>query len=106
MRMILNLILVLSSYAHADEDWYCMTDGGKRDGNTIQSCGVGESVGETAARRIALKSAFEEYETICEVSADCHGKKVIAEPKRMTCKAMNNGAYYKCYRLVVFTLLN
>lgn len=111
MRMILKLMLVIGSYAisvnaYANEDWYCMSDGGKRDGNTIQSCGVGEGLLEGVARHLALRSAFEEYEAICEVSADCHGKKVIAEPKRMTCKATENGRMYKCYRLVVFTLIN
>jgi hypothetical protein len=95
------IFLLLSLQAHAD-DWFCTEESGKRDGNVIWSCGVGESTMENEARKRALLDAMDEFQLICQMSADCQGRRTIVEPKRMTCKPYNG--HIKCYRMIEVTL--
>lgn len=103
LKIIICVILLLSQIATADE-WLCTTESGQRQGNLILACGVGESSGDEAyARKRALSNAIEEFNTICEISSDCAGRKIIVEPKRTSCAVEKNGLL-KCYRLIAVTL--
>ncbi len=105
-----NLILVACIFMHFSvnaEEWFCTEESGKRDGNTIMACGVGEWTDEGEARKRALNAAIEEFGSICEISHDCAGKKRSVEPKRTSCtRSPDVKGFYKCYRLIVVTLLN
>lgn len=94
------LLLIFSSFSFADvkDNWFCTSESGKRNGNVMWACGVGEGTNEPFARERALKNAFEEYRLICEESADCANRPVIVEPKRLTCR--EEGRLWKCYRLI------
>lgn len=96
------IFMLLSFQAHAD-DWFCTEEAGKRDGNVIWSCGVGESTTEDVARKKALLDAIEEFKILCSISADCEGRQTVVEPKRMTCKPFNG--HTKCYRLIELHLI-
>lgn len=109
-----NLILVIlfgfSLEVLAEDQWFCSEESGKRDGNTIQACGVGEGVNEKTARTQALDAAIDEFKTICDMSSDCAHHQRVVEPKRLTCneKRIKGTGYseWKCYRLIQVTVLN
>lgn len=88
--------------APKEGNWFCEEESGKRDGNTIWACGVGEATLEHLSRKYALDHAIEEFNTLCQISSDCRGKKTSVEPKRMTC--YKNGIILKCYRLIQVTI--
>lgn len=98
----LILLLFVSNWAYGD-DWFCMHEAGKREGNVIWACGIGESMSEDGARHNALTAAQREFSEICDMSDDCRGKKIIVDPQRTTCQPHNG--HLKCYRLLVVTLL-
>lgn len=99
MKWIFGLLLSFNAYA---EDWFCLTDSGKRNDNVISSCGVGEAPSESLARTDALNQAIAEFATICKWSSDCAGKQKSVEPKRLTCKQTKDR--WKCYRLIEVTI--
>lgn len=105
-RAFIFLIVLFSIEVGAVElrdEWLCTATGISRNANVIDSCGVGESHSETAARAAALTASMEEFNIICKASADCDVKNVSVVPKRMSCTAWSNGMW-KCYRLVEFVL--
>lgn len=96
-------VLFISSSAFATEQWFCTDESGKRDGDTVLACGVGESTTEDYARKRALTSAIYEFQTICDMSSECAGRPTSVEPKRLTCSQDKQGLW-KCYRLIAVTL--
>lgn len=105
MRAIIIMMLMGFGFELFAEDkkvdsWFCRDESGKRSGDTMWACGVGEAPAEGAARSIALHEAFKEYHMICDESADCDAKKAIVEPKRLTCVETFEGRLWKCYRLI------
>jgi hypothetical protein len=101
---LLILILFISINAHAADEWFCTEESGRRIGSVIQACGVGESaIDEGRAREKALEQALIEFHSICNISADCKGKDIIVEPKRLTCVVGKRGRI-KCYRLIEVTV--
>lgn len=102
---LLIILALLSQYVMADE-WFCVEESGKRDGNTILACGIGDSLGdEGASRRRALDAAIQEFKTICELSSDCRGHEIIVEPKRTACgRDQKMPEIVKCYRLIQVTI--
>ncbi len=101
MKTLILALLSASNVALA-EGWFCENEAGKREGNTIQACGIGEMMDEGAARHFALLDARREFETICAMSEDCSNKPVSVEPLRTSCKPFNG--HWKCYRLIVVTI--
>ncbi len=101
------LITLLSSQIANASDWFCTEESGKRDGNTIMSCGVGDAVNDEGyARKKALQAAIEEFKTICDLSSDCRGKAKTVEPKRTSCAPVPNlPNFVRCYRLIVVTIV-
>ncbi len=96
-------ILFISLPAAAQDQWFCTTESGKRQGDTIFACGTGEGMSEEYARKRALTNALGEFQIICEASTECRNRTTMVEPKRMTCTEASNGIW-KCYRLVAITL--
>ncbi len=97
------ILIFLSQYVAADE-WYCTEDAAKRDGNVISTCGIGESMSDEGyARKRALNNAIEEFNTICDLSSDCAGRKINVEPKRTSCSKDSRGMI-KCYRMIEVTV--
>lgn len=113
MVVIWFLIFSFLSRSMADEkpDWFCTSQSGKRDGNVLSSCGMGEAFNEPDARNYALRRAIMAYEYICRRSDDCKGHKLSIEPKRMSCyKAMEPDMFgemsmvWRCYHLLEVTI--
>jgi hypothetical protein len=97
----LIILLLIGNQAFSD-DWFCQHESGKREGDTIWACGIGEAISEGDARHNALKDAQREFSEICEMSNDCMGKKLNVDPQRTTCSPHNG--HMKCYRLLVINL--
>ena len=96
--------MFLSQFAMADQ-WFCTTESGQRDDNKILACGIGDALNnESLARILALKRAIEEFKMICDISADCIGRKYIVIPKRTEC-VIDKIGLTKCYRLIEVTVL-
>lgn len=111
MRIILfQMITLISMNGFADDQWFCTDDQAMRSGNTMMICGIGTSGVEGEARKRALNYAINEFETICNLSSDCKGRKVIVEPKRSSCSAHKPINPYSttdiitCHRMFTFTL--
>lgn len=104
MRIIIIMILLLGSIAHAGDKWICTDESSSRDGNVWTACGVGEGSEERSARETALKATISEFATICALSTDCNEKRRTIEPKRTTCSEARNGVW-KCYRMIQVTIL-
>ena len=100
---ILLLISLLSVNVHADS-WLCTEESSQRSGNIINACGIGLGSEENTARLKALDNAKLEFKRLCEVSSDCAGRMISVQPQRTTCET--EGAGYKCYRLLAFTIGN
>ena len=84
------------------EDWMCKEVASQRSGNIIKSCGFGNGADENAARSSAFQHAKKEFGSICAISSDCRGRAISVQPERTSCE--KDGAGYKCYRLIVFTI--
>lgn len=102
MKSILFVILFIPSLSFAD-GWFCEDDAGKRDGNIIYSCGMGDDLDEAGARLKALKDALTQFDLICEASSDCYSRHRTVEPKRTSCHRDPRG-FITCARLIVVTL--
>jgi len=97
------LSFVLTPWAIAQEtDWYCKEVSTERQGNLFKTCGVGVAIEEGEARVRALENARKEFVSVCQLSADCKDKPIIAEPQRTSCEK-SEGKYH-CYRLVNFQI--
>lgn len=106
------LVLACEGISAKEPGWFCEEESGKRDGNKIYACGVGEAMDEMGAREKALETAISEFKLICALSVDCKDKPAIVTPMRMSC---SHGAieiagwsagrsHWKCYRLIVIAL--
>lgn len=115
MKIIIICILMLVVFAFEafakEPGWFCEEESGKREGNLIYACGVGEGHNEMAAREHALAHAINEFKSICELSSDCKGKSTIVTPMRMSCNGepsknvlLRGTVNWKCYRLIVITV--
>ena len=98
MKNAIFLVMFVSNCAKADE-WFCTQEAGKREGNTIWACGIGESTDEANARRLALKDAHREFDDICQMSDDCRGKESSVDPQRTSCEAFRG--HFKCHRMIM-----
>jgi hypothetical protein len=109
-KLILMVLLVGSFYGHAEdkakpkEAWFCLDESGKRDGDILWACGVGEAPSESLARADGLREAMNEFKTICQASVDCDANHVTVEPMRMTCTEGTKG--WKCYRLIEVVMIH
>lgn len=99
MKYVICLLMSFNAFA---DDWFCKHEAGKREGDLIWACGIGESSDEGDARHKALKDAQREFQEICEMSHDCTGRKLNVDPQRTTCDPFNG--HVKCYRLLVINL--
>ncbi len=99
---IVFVILILAGKVHADDQWFCVEESGKRDDNVIWACGVGEGKTEHRSRREALSEALAAFRTLCVASVDCDIANVSVEPKRLSCTENSKG--WKCYQLIVVTI--
>ena len=104
-----NLVVAMgmalaAQLAFADDSWFCKEVSSQRAGNVIKSCGVGNGSDENAARAAAFENAKKEFGSVCTLSTDCRGRAISVTPERTTCE--KEGAGYKCYRLIVFTIGN
>lgn len=110
MKMILIMISLFGSYAFCEKKqemdrWYCTDEAGHRNARFLYACGVYTADGEEHARAGALQYALGELKVICDNSSDCLKHDTRVESKRMTCMDLGNDKW-KCYRLVVMTILN
>lgn len=108
MKTLIILILMgFGGLVHAEgkpENWFCLDESGKRDGDFLLACGVGEGPSESLARADGLREAMNEFRTICQASVDCNMDQVMVEPKRMTCT--HTGGAWKCYRLIEVVMIH
>ena len=102
MRLI--ILLLFSCQAFGQDNWFCESQSGKRDGATFWICGMGDGLDEGAARAQALKDGLKQFTLICEASSDCRETPRTVSPQRMSCKVAKNGLW-TCVRLLVVTLL-
>lgn len=100
MKKLLILICLISVNAYAG--WFCREGASRKIGEGIESCGIGEDANEQAARKKALSNAFEEFNSICEQSADCKNFDTLVEPMRTEC--LEGEGSFKCYRAFMFYL--
>jgi len=97
--ILLYFIFTTSSFASG---WFCKEVASERNGNTINSCGVGTGATEADARKNALQMAYEEGDTICRPSIDCNPYEWVVTPLRNECKPFDGG--YRCYRGITITI--
>jgi hypothetical protein len=90
------------STVKAEQGWFCQHAASEKNGNSITSCGIGEAAKENEARKKALESALEEFDTLCERSIDCKSFETIVEPNRNDCQKI--GKSFKCYRAITATI--
>lgn len=102
MILILFGFFVAGQQLLAEENWLCVEASSTRDGNVIQSCGIGRGPDENSARLRAFDNAKIEFDKVCESSDDCKGHEVTVKPERTSCSKA--GQDFKCYRLIVFTI--
>lgn len=95
-------MLFLNASSVLADNWLCTEEGSLKQGSSILACGTGTGLTEEYAREQSLITAKNEFEQICNSSADCKNHKVVMDPKRMTCSQVLN--QYKCYRLIVYTI--
>lgn len=102
LLFIILAILLASGKLHAADQWFCVDESAKREGNTLWVCGVGEGKTEHRSRYEALSEALGAFRSICLASADCDIVRVSVEPKRLSCTENSKG--WKCYQLIVVTI--
>lgn len=103
MLRLLPLILLFSLEAQAN--WLCRVAASEKNGNTINACGIAESVFENEARANSLKAAQLELESMCNTSPDCNNYEVIIKPLRTDCEKQADGLY-KCWRGIEASITN
>ncbi|MCR9202995.1 MAG: hypothetical protein NXH75_00345 [Halobacteriovoraceae bacterium] len=96
-RLLIAILLFLSCSKGMAQDWLCTQTASIKNENEILSCGVGVAKSESAARVKALKAAQQEFKTLCGMSYDCKGKKILVTPLRNSCKRVSKRKY-KCLR--------
>lgn len=104
MKILMRLLMLISSSTYAAEDWLCTEESSQRSNDVVKACGVGMGFTEQEARKDAFNTAYAEFKALCDVSSDCQNHAVIATPKRTTCQL--DGQIYKCYRLVEYRISN
>jgi hypothetical protein len=111
MKTLITLILVFLAFkaCAAEEKWFCTDDQAMKSGNTLMICGVGTAYDEGHARQRALENSMQEFQAMCNASADCRGHQISIEPKRSTCLESAKKWHamwenYTCHRLIVFTI--
>jgi hypothetical protein len=102
LRLLVFSLLIFSSNIHAG--WFCEDAASEKNENIILTCGIGEAENEADARKNALKSAFEELDSLCEKSVDCKTMETLIEPQRSDCRKEKK--IYKCYRAIQATITN
>ena len=110
MKIIIIYTLMLFGLdAMATDDWFCKDGSGRREGKTIQACGVGEGLTESEARQLSLSNALHEFHELCDISSDCAEHDLRVTPERMTCgqekvPSFIHGYLWKCYRMIQVTI--
>lgn len=94
MKYLTALLIVF--HVHSAFAWYCNDVASERNGDTINSCGIGESTTEDEARKRALHNAYNELDLICSRSSDCADRALEISPLRTVCKKVEN--FYRCHR--------
>jgi hypothetical protein len=90
------LVLPILLWASQAFSWYCKDVASERNGDTINACGIGESIDEDTARKISLNNAYKELDLICSRSSDCADRALEIEPLRTDCKLVDT--LYRCHR--------
>lgn len=103
MRKILVVLLMFSSTAYGNQDWFCKRESSQVKQDTVFACGIAISRTEGKARQVALQYAQQEFTDICSLSEHCKGRKFDVIPTRTDCVSISTG--FKCYRMVQFNLL-
>lgn len=100
------ILMLLSQIAGADE-WFCRSQHAQRTGNIVQICGVGIGWANVPAqgRWEAFKDAQLNFESLCQISADCRNHKISVEPKRTDCVQKKGSHLETCYQLLEITIL-
>lgn len=107
--LFLILLFFMACRSNAEEQWFCVDDQSKKNGNTMEVCGVGTASTEGEARHQALQNSIKDFQTICNLSQDCKGRKINIEPKRSTCLKNPSQfhtpfANFTCHRMLLFTI--
>lgn len=98
--LLLGLFFTLS--AHAETPWLCSEEASQKEDNVIRACGLASDPEESKARSQAFDEAKAEFNRVCQMSADCQGRKVNVKPLRTECE--RSKGLYNCRRLVAFTI--
>jgi hypothetical protein len=104
MRFAVLVVFVLARTGYSAA-WLCEEEASQRRGTSIYSCGIGTGGDEATARSKAFDAATLEFSKICDKSDDCKGRKVSLDPQRTDCRPGKN-KNYKCYRLIVYRILD
>lgn len=94
MKNFILFFLILPCLSRAD--WYCEKVASERQGNIINSCGIGSSTSEDEARKDALRNAYKELDLICANSVDCENFELSINPLRTECHKESD--QYICHR--------
>jgi hypothetical protein len=98
----ISTVIAFLLWAPVALSWYCKDVASERSGDTINACGIGESIDEDSARKISLNNAYKELDLICSRSADCANRALEIEPLRTDCQKVEN--LYRCHRGISATI--
>ncbi|MDH5692382.1 MAG: hypothetical protein OEZ47_04700 [Gammaproteobacteria bacterium] len=104
LNTLLLTVLWFSTGANAKEDWTCTDVASIKTDNVVLVCGVATAATEGEAREMALKRAKNEFDLVCQSSADCRDYETNIEPLRNTC-SQGDDNQYKCYRGLRYIIL-
>lgn len=93
------LVLILISVT-TKADWLCTESSSIKTGSTIISCGVAKASTLAESRKLALENAIQEFNNLCDISADCSRYDYNVVPQRTECSG--NSGIITCYRAVNF----
>lgn len=96
IKIILLFFALTSHLSASAQDWFCSKGSSRRNGNIFEVCGLGENKSEVISIKKALKSAFKEFDLICNQFDDCKKKFKDVTPMRIDCDWMDDKI--KCYR--------
>lgn len=106
MKTIILALLSIGSIASAEskresDGWFCTSQSSAVHESSIDTCGVGYSYSENAARDFAFYSAKQEFQNLC-LTINCRLFDVNIEPRRTEC--VGHDGDWKCYRMLTFYL--
>lgn len=92
--------MLLSSYAYGD--FFCDRQSSELRGNKYVVCGSGFGVLESTAIENSMKSAYKEFDGLCDRVEDCRGHNIFVTPKRTVC---TKPSVFICKRMIEIEVL-